>query len=161
MRAFQLGITSIASIGALFIRPRVGLARDSIEVALPPAELIEVFRQRFASSPDDILAIEADRLVRRFAGTEGRFKFETVELVRYEEHAITFEHLAGPFSACSERFDFAPSSAGTLLTHSGSFRLRGGLWTAWLAFGPVKKAFETHVRGHFDELAVAHRYPSG
>jgi hypothetical protein len=39
-------------------------------------------------------------------------------------------------------------------THSGSFSLRGGLWTAALAICPVKKAFETHVRGHFDALVV-------
>jgi hypothetical protein len=153
MRILHVGLTAIASIAALAARPRVELARDSVDVALPPDELIEVFRGRFADSSDDILAIEHDRLVRRFAGTEGPFKFKTVEVVRYEDYAITFEHLAGPFYECNERFEFEATPSGTLLMHSGSFRLRGGLWTAGLAIGPVKKAFESHVHGHFRYLA--------
>ena len=112
-----------------------------------------MFRERFAESSGDILAIERDRLVRRFVGTEGPFKFKTVEVVRYEDCAITFEHLAGPFHKCNERFEFEATPSGTLLTHSGNFRLRGGLWTAGLAIGPVKKAFESHVHGHFQNLA--------
>jgi hypothetical protein len=153
MRILHVGLTAIASIAALAARPRVELARDSVDVALSPDELIEVFRGRFADSSDDILAIEHDRLVRRFAGTEGPFKFKTVEVVRYEDYAITFEHLAGPFYECNERFEFEATPSGTLLTHTGSFRLRGGLWTAGFAIGPVKKAFESHVHGHFQNLA--------
>lgn len=154
MRILQLALMPAASVGALFIRPRVELARDSIEVQASPEELIETFRKRFGDSPDDILAMEDDRLVRRFAGSEGKFTFNTVEVVRYEDAAITFEHLAGPFAECNERFDFQATPSGTMLTHSGSFRLRGGLWTAPLAIGPVKKAFEAHVRGHFENLAA-------
>jgi hypothetical protein len=153
MRILHVGFTAAATIAGLTVRPRVELARDSVEVPVPPAELIEVFRKRFADSSDDILAIEPHRLVRRFAGTEGPFKFKTVEVVRYEDDVITFEHLAGPFYECNERFEFAPTPSGTLLTHSGSFRLRGGVWTAALAIGPVKKAFESHVHGHFQNLA--------
>ena len=157
-----------AAIAALFVRPKVELARDSVEVALSPPELLEVFRQRFAGDADAILAAEPDRIVRRFAGTEGPFSFKTVEVVRFEDAAVTFEHLAGPFAECNERFDLQPIGAevnggpATLLTHSGSFRLRGGLWTVPLAFGPVKRAFEAHVRGHFENLAVehAHRDPA-
>ena len=144
-----------ASVAALFVRPRIDLARDSIEVQASPDELLETFRKRFGDSPDDILAIEHDRLVRRFSGSEGPFTFNTVEVIRYEKDAITFEHLAGPFSECTERFEFvATESDTTMLTHSGSFALRGGLWTAPLAVGPVKKAFEAHVRGHFENLAA-------
>jgi hypothetical protein len=153
MRILHVGLSAVATMAGLTVRPRVELARDSVEVALPPDELIEVFRERFADSPGDILAIEPNRLVRRFAGTEGPFKFKTLEVVRYEDHAITFEHLAGPFYECNERFEFEATPSGTLLTHTGSFRLRGGLWTAGLAIGPVKKAFESHVHGHFQNLA--------
>lgn len=162
MHILQVGLTAIATMAGLTIRPRVELARDSVEVSVPPAELMEVFRERFADSSDDILAIEHDRLVRRFAGAEGPFKFKTVEVVRYEDDAISFEHLAGPFYECNERFEFAPTPSGTLLTHTGSFRLRGGLWTAALAIGPVKKAFESHVHGHFQNLAneVSARSPA-
>ncbi len=146
-------ITAIASLGALALRPEVQLANDSIEVGLPPKELLEVFRARFADSPEDIIAIEENQLVRRFAGSEGPFSFKTVEVVRYEDQAVTFEHLSGPFAECNERFDMVATPTGSMLTHSGSFRLRGGLFTVPLAFGPVKKAFETHVRGHFETLA--------
>ena len=154
MGIFQSALMPAASVAALFVRPRVELARDSIEVQATPEELMETFRKRFSDSPDDILAMEDDRLVRRFAGSEGKFTFNTVEVVRYEKAAITFEHLAGPFAECNERFDFEATPSGTTLTHSGHFRLRGGLWTAPLAVGPVKKAFESHVRGHFENLAA-------
>lgn len=159
MRIVQLWLVAIGSMVALAVRPRVQLARDAVEVALPPAELMDVLRERLAGSPEDILAEEPDRLVRRFAGAEGPFRFKTVELVRYEENAITFEHLAGPFAECNERFEFAATASGTLLTHSGAFRLRGGLWTAALAIGPVKKAFESHVRRHFQDLVDEHASP--
>jgi hypothetical protein len=149
----RLLLTAAGSIAALNLRPRVQLARENIEVSATTEELIETFRERFAESPDEILAIERDRLVRRFSGAEGPFKFNTVEVVRYEPTAITFEHLAGPFAECLERFEFTAMPSGSRLTHTGSYRLRGGLWTAALAFGPVKKAFESHVRGHFENLA--------
>lgn len=109
------------------------------------------------SSLEDILAVESARLVRRFAGTEGPFKFQTVEVVSKETTAIAFVHIAGPFAECSERFNFASTATGALVTHSGAFRLRGGLWTAPLAIGPVKKAFENHVHYHLHALADEHR----
>jgi hypothetical protein len=34
-----------------------------------------------------------------------------------------------------------------------SFKLHGGLWTAPLALTLVRRAFETHVRGHLEALA--------
>ena len=153
MPSIQLALTAFGSIGALFVRPRVEMARDSVEVGVSPEELLAIFRQRFADSPEDILAMEPDRMVRRFAGSEGPFSFKTVEVVRFEEDGVTFEHLAGPFAECLERFEIVEIPTGSRLTHSGSFRLRGGLWTVPLAFGPVKKAFEAHVRGHFENLA--------
>lgn len=146
----------MSSIGALFVRPRVELDEDSVDVGLEPDQLLADMKERFASSPDDILAMEPDRLVRRFAGSEGKFSYKTVEVVRYEDDAITFEHIAGPFAECEERFQLTPIPSGTRLTHTGHFRLRGGLWTLLLAIGPVKKAFETHVHGHFENLANTH-----
>ncbi len=146
----------MSSIGALFVRPRVELDEDSVDVGLEPDQLLADMKERFANSPDDILAMEPDRLVRRFAGSEGKFSYKTVEVVRYEDDAITFEHIAGPFAECEERFQLTPIPSGTRLTHTGHFRLRGGLWTLLLAIGPVKKAFETHVHGHFENLANTH-----
>ena len=153
---FKLGVIASGSIGALFLRPRIELAEDSVDVGLPLDELLTLFRKRFADSPDDILAMEPNRLVRRFAGTEGQFSFKTIELVQYEDDAVTFEHLAGPFAECQERFQLTPIDGGTRLTHTGHFRLRGGLWTLVLAVGPAKKAFENHVNGHFQTLASDH-----
>lgn len=156
MGIFKLGLIASSSIGALFLRPRVELAEDSVDVGLPLDELLVIFKERFASSPDDILAMEDTRLVRRFSGTEGQFSFNTIELVSYEDDAVTFEHLAGPFAECEERFQLTPIDGGTRLTHTGHFRLRGGLWTTPLALGPAKKAFENHVNGHFQTLANKH-----
>lgn len=154
VRSFHLGLTAVGAIALLRVRPKVQLAEDQVHISATSAELFAEFRRRFEHDPNDILAMEEDRLVRRFAGTEGRYSFRTVELVKYETDAITFEHLAGPFSDCHERFDFSACPTGTLVTHTGSFRLRGGLWTALLAVGPVKHAFETHVRRHLDALAT-------
>ena len=156
VRIVQLGLTVLGSIGALFVRPRIEMADDSVDVGLAPAELLALMRERFAGSPDDILAIEPHRLVRRFSGSEGRFTYKTIEVVRYEDDAITFEHIAGPFAECNERFQLTPIRGGTRLTHTGYFRLRGGLWTLLLAAGPVKKAFESHVHGHFETMASTH-----
>ena len=155
MSVIKLGLTAGASIGALFIRPRVQLAEDSVEIGLPVDQVLSDMRERFASNPEDILAMEPNRMVRRFSGSEGQFSYETVEVVRFEDDAVTFEHIAGPFAECNERFQLTEIAGGTRLTHTGYFRLRGGLWMAPLAMGPVKKAFENHVNGHFQTMAKA------
>lgn len=154
MRIVHLGLAATGAMVMLAVRPKVQLAHDEVDIAVSTEDLLAEFRRRFAQSPDDILAMEEHRLVRRFAGTEGRYSFRTVELVTYENDAITFEHIAGPFSECHERFEFTACPTGTRVTHTGSFRLRGGLWTALLAVGPVKRAFETHVHRHLEALAT-------
>ena len=153
MGAIKAGLTAAGSIGALFVRPRVELAEDSVDIGLPLERVLADMRERFASSPEDILAMEPNRMVRRFSGSEGKFSYKTVEVVRFENDAVTFEHIAGPFAECNERFQLTEIPGGTRLTHTGYFRLRGGLWTAPLAVGPVKKAFENHVNGHFQTMA--------
>ena len=153
MDAIKAGLTAAGSIGALFVRPRVELAEDSVDIGLPLERVLADMRERFASSPEDILAMEPNRMVRRFSGSEGKFSYKTVEVVRFENDAVTFEHIAGPFAECNERFQLTEIPGGTRLTHTGYFRLRGGLWTAPLAVGPVKKAFENHVNGHFQTMA--------
>lgn len=76
-------------------------------------------------------------------------------LVNFSDSQVTFDHLAGPFAKCHETFDLQPSAdgLGTCLVHSGTYRLRGGLWTALLALGPVKMAFEAPVREHMQDIA--------
>ncbi len=148
MRSHQAALVGVATLAGLAVSPTVTLAEDQVDLPIPPGRLVEEFRRRFSESEADMLANGGNRLVRRFAGKAGPFPYRTVELVEIHADAITFEHLSGPFSHCRERFQFRPNGEGTRVTHTGTFRLRGGLWTAPLAIGPVKQAFEAHVREH-------------
>lgn len=147
-----------AAMTGLALRPKVILATDSVEVGLPTDTVVQQFRDRMGSG-NEVIAASGDRLVRRFSGRAGRFRYATVEVVTFGPTSITFEHLRGPFASCSERFDAAPSGAGTMLTHSGSFVLRGGLFTWPLARTAVKRAFEQHVREHMRLLADERTLP--
>lgn len=91
-------------------------------------------------------------MVRRFAGTAGRFRYRTVEVVSFESDAITFEHLRGPFFECRERFDVVAICDHSTVIHSEYFRLRGGLWLWPLARVAVRPTFERHVRDHLEQL---------
>lgn len=148
--------TTLAVIGALAglaVGPTVTLGRDEVDVDLPLDQLLAHFKAGFADGEDDIIVSDGDTLVRRFSGRAGPFPYRTVEVVNYEADGITFKHLAGPFKRCDERFQLDPIATGTRITHTGTFQLRGGLWTAPLALTAVRKAFETHVRQHLEALA--------
>lgn len=100
--------------------------------------------------------------MRRFHGQAGRFRYDTIELVTIGSSSITFEHLDGPFARCAELFRFARGATGTTgtsVSHSGTYALRGGLWTWPLARTAVKSAFERHVHEHLASLGdqFAHR----
>lgn len=122
-------------------------------MAAPPSTVITELARRMSDGPD-VIAADEHRVVRRFAGTAGRFLYQTVEIVSFQDDAVTFEHLRGPFAECREHSRLAPAGAGTRLTHSGSFRLRGGLWLWPLALCGVRPAFEHHVRHHLDQMSV-------
>lgn len=154
MRSHHAALVGVATLAGLAVSPTIKLAEDQVDLPIPPDRLVEEFRRRFSESEADILADGGNRLVRRFAGKAGPFPYRTVELVEIHADAITFEHLSGPFSHCSERFQFTPSDGGTRATHTGTFRLRGGIWSAALAIGPVKRAFEAHVREHLHALGA-------
>ena len=154
MRLHHAALVGVATLAGLALSPTITLAKDEVDVPIPPDRLIEEFRRRFSESEADILASGGDRMVRRFAGKAGPFPYRTVELVEVHADAITFEHLSGPFSQCDERFQFTPVDEGTRITHTGTFQLRGGLWTAPLAIGPVKRAFEAHVHEHLVAMAA-------
>lgn len=144
------------TLGGIAIKPRVTLRQDQVVLAVPPDDVLVHLRERFSQGPG-VVAADSNRVVRHFSGRAGPFPYRTVEIVSFEPGAITFEHLQGPFAACHERFDLTLTSTDTRLTHSGSFRLRGGIWTWPLAVGPIKRAFEDHVAEHLrrlrDELA--------
>ena len=140
------------ALAGLLWGPIVHLRDDHVEVGATPQELLEGLREHFADSPEHVLVADNRHVVRRFAGRAGPFPYRTVELVTFEDDAITFEHLAGPFRQCHERFQLSATASGTRLTHTGHFVLRGGLWTALLALGPVRSAFEAHVHHHLREV---------
>ncbi len=154
MRSHHAALVGVATLAGLALSPTIKLAEDQVDLPVPPDRLVDEFRRRFSESEADILANGDDRLVRRFSGKAGPFPYRTVELVEIHADAITFEHLAGPFSYCNERFQFKAIEAGTRVTHTGTFRLRGGIWTIPLAIGPVKRAFEAHVREHLLALGA-------
>jgi len=151
-----MGIRSVlagggAVLAGLAVRPTVTLTPESVDVDLPPDGVVSSFRDRMSSGTDVIAA--GDRVVRRFSGRAGPFRYSTVEVVAFTPTSVTFDHLRGPFASCSERFDVTPRGTGATLTHSGTFALRGGLYTWPLARTAVKWAFERHVSDHMRQLA--------
>lgn len=126
----------------------------------PPIAL-RVQRVRLARSPQIVLAQlrtdlvaramlqEGDVVVAAFAGTAGSFRYETVELIRFFDHAVTFEHLRGPFRRCDEVFVFlSVPGGGHACEHRGTFVMRGGI-LGWL-FGilVVRSIFDRQVAHH-------------
>jgi hypothetical protein len=105
----------VAGFVGLCWAPTVTLRRDVVPAGASPAVVVAELRKRFSSDRDSILAEGGDRLVRRFEGTAGRFSYRTVELVTFEPDAVTFEHLAGPFRSCHERFDLSATNTGRSL----------------------------------------------
>jgi hypothetical protein len=154
-------LTIAAAFGGLAIKPTVTLRPDEVDIAVSPDLLLAHFRRTFADDQERIIADEGHRLVRRFSGQAGPFPYRTIEIVTHHPDAVTFEHIAGPFSHCHERFQLDAIPTGTRMTHTGSFRLRGGLFTAPLALTSVRRAFETHVRQHLEALAEELRSGDG
>ncbi len=146
-----VAVAALATAAATVLRPQVSLREDVVVLPGPPDEVIARLRNRLRSD-DRVLAGDEHRAVCRFDGRAGVFPYHTIEVVTFELEAVTFEHLRGPFASCHERFDLSRTGGGSVLTHSGTFRLRGGLWTWPLAVGPVKRAFEHHVRTHLEQL---------
>ena len=155
LNVLKTATTAAGAFAGLRWAPTVELRRDTVHLGRSAEHVIALLRERLLNAdPGDILAAEQDRIVRRFAGSAGRFTYRTTELVTFESHGVTFEHLAGPFKTCHERFDLVNVGSGSTITHSGSFQLRGGIWTAPLALVPVKSAFEAHVLSHFEAMAA-------
>lgn len=152
MSPLRLPMLIAAAHAGLRVTPTVRLSADAVVVDATASALVDRFRHRMSDGPD-VLAAEPDRIVRRFRGHAGRFRYETIELVTFERAAITFEHLAGPFARCRETFALEATDGGhTRMTHTGTFALRGGLWAWPLARTSVKQAFERHVHEHLIAL---------
>ncbi len=100
---------------------------------------------------EDALACSGSRVVRRFRGSAGRFRYTTVELIDLGGDSLRFKHLRGPFLPCEESIQVEAAAVGCRLVHTGRFSMRGGL-VGWL-FGLllVRPAFEEHVRQHLQQ----------
>ncbi len=151
MRLPWMAVGGVVALAALAVRPNINLAADELDLDADPEEVLSHLRCRLTGG-DDLIAGDDRRVVRRFSGQAGRFTYSTVEIVGFEADAVTFDHLRGPFAACSERFELTATPTGSRLTHRGWFSLRGGLWTWPLAALLVTSAFEQHVRDHLAEL---------
>jgi hypothetical protein len=57
-----------------------------------------------------LLGQDANAAVARFGGRAGIFRYETVELIRFSDQGVTFEHLRGPFQSCQAFLRASPSS---------------------------------------------------
>jgi hypothetical protein len=151
MRPVPLLAYAVASFAALRWTPTVTLAEDTVVIEASPGQLVGRFRERLGAG-DEVIVAQQDRVVRRFHGQAGRFRYHTIEVVTFGPSWITFEHLDGPFARCAELFEFARRTTGTSVSHSGTYALRGGLWTWPLARTAVKSAFERHVHEHLTTL---------
>lgn len=128
-------------------RPSIVLRLHVAVVEGHPREVGDRLRARLESG--DVLVSETDALVARFAGRAGHLPFRTIELVTFSDGEVGFEHLAGSFHACREKFVLLDEGGGrTRVEHSGTFTMRGGL-IGWVAGRlVVRRLFEAHVAEH-------------
>ena len=126
--------------------PPITLPVRRVRLEQTPEQMKAQMRGGLASR---LLVQDANAAVARFEGRAGIFHYETVELIRFSDQGVMFEHLRGPFRSCIERFEFVPLADGAYaLEHRGTFVMRGGL-LGWL-FGVLV------IRGVFDRLVATH-----
>ncbi|SRR6266852_3398684 len=141
-----LGILCAAAAARRIPGPPITLPVRRVRLEQTPEQLQAQMRGGLASR---LLVQNTNAAVARFEGRAGIFRYETVELIRFSDQGVTFEHLCGPFRSCFERFEFVPLADGAYaLEHRGIFVMRGGL-LGWL-FGVLV------IRGAFDRLVASH-----
>lgn len=113
------------------------------------ADVVADFKQKLLEEAD-VESPRPDEVVARFAGRAGPFSYRTLEAVRFNDQAVTFEHLEGPFRSCAERFVVRDGPSGSTVAHEGTFTMRGGLGGWLLGVTVVRPLFERLVA---DELA--------
>lgn len=118
-----------------------------------PAERVLADLQAGMDSAANVVLRSEDGIVARFGGRAGGFSYRTLELVRFTDRKVSFEHLQGPFKSCMETFDVVELENGhQLLEHRGHFVMRGGI-AGWV-FGRlmVRRLFEGVVASHMRAL---------
>lgn len=134
--------------------PPIQLRPHAIRLDRASENVLADFRAQVVNAPK-VLIRSGDSLVATFAGRVGGLRYRTVELVRFSDHQVTFEHLAGPFRSAEERFDVVSLPDGSpALEHRGQFVMRFGL-VGWI-FGRlvVRRLFEGLVASHMAQLAT-------
>lgn len=147
-----LGILCAAAVARRIPGPPISLSVRRVRLEQTPEQLQAQMRGGLASRA---LIQGANAVVAQFEGRAGMFRYETVELIRFSDQGVRFEHLRGPFRSCIERLEFVLLADGAYaLEHRGTFVMRGGL-LGWLLGVLV-------IRGVFDRLVASHmQYPSG
>ena len=146
-------ISVVLVLGSWLVRPSIDLGCDS--VAFPgesPNDIMSRFRERLGNK-SDIVAAEQDRMVAHFAGKAGPVPYKTLEIVGFEKQRVSFEHLTGPFLACTEAFEIDGSEEGSSVTHAGQFTMRGGLLGWVLGRLWVLRLFRQHVKTELEQMA--------
>jgi hypothetical protein len=126
--------------------PAIALPVHRVRLGRPLPEVLAQLREEVAGRA---VVREGDAVVARFAGRAGIFRYQTVELVRFSGHTVTFGHLHGPFRTCDEVFEFVPAAdGGHTCEHRGTLVMRGGLLGWLLGILVIRGLFGRHVAQH-------------
>jgi hypothetical protein len=135
--------------------PPIRLRPYTLRLNRDPEKVLAELRAQLEYAPN-VLVRSGDSLVASFAGRAGALRYRTVELVRFSDRQVTFEHLSGPFRSAQESFDVVSLPDGSpALEHRGRFAMRYGLF-GWI-FGRlvIRRIFEGLVASHMAQLADA------
>jgi hypothetical protein len=147
-------LTLAAAVRSAVCHPAVRLHPFSIVAEEMPEEVVKRFREQLSAGAE-VVAAGDDRIVARFAGMAGMFRYRTVEVVSFDRGGIAFEHLRGPFRDCHERFNVEPGErGGSVVTHEGTLTMRWGLLGWLLGATVVRRTFEDHVAQHMAQALV-------
>lgn len=133
---------------AVVTRPAIPLRPSSVHTIDAPDAVVTRLRE-LVEADGGVIAAGDEHVVARFVRRARWFPYRTVEKVAFRPDEVTFDHLRGPFHRCTERFRVEPApDGGSVVTHEGSFVMRGGLPGWLLGVVVVRRAFEDHVAAH-------------
>lgn len=135
--------------------PPIRLRPHTRRLNRAPESVLAELRAQLEDAPN-VLVRSGHSLVASFAGRAGAFRYRTVELVRFSDRQITFEHLSGPFRSAQESFEVVSLRDGSpALEHRGQFVMRSGLFGWILGRLVIRRVFERLVEEHMAQLADA------
>ncbi len=133
--------------------PPIHLKPQRLQTESSAEQVLADLQAGIESAPHVVLRSK-DGIVARFEGKAGPFSYHTVELVRFTDRRLTFEHLRGPFKSSVESIEVVELEDGrSALEHRGQFVMRGGI-AGWLLGGlVVRRLFERLVASHMEGIA--------